>query len=507
MALLPVRSADCTRWARGIFLTAMADTPFGTVLGRLAAADAAHPAITCEDVTVSRGELDARTNRLARAYAALGVTPDALVTIGLPNSIAFFEAAVAAWKLGATPQPISSRLPAAERRAIVELADPALVVGVDPADAPRRATVPAGFEPDPALSADALPPAVATSFKAPTSGGSTGRPKLIVATQPAVWEALADYSMLLRMATDGVHLVTGPLYHNGPFTSATLALLRGNHLVVMPRFDALRALSLIERHRVDWMYAVPTMMHRIWRIPDAERARFDLSSLRVVFHMAAPCPPWLKEAWIRWLGGDRILELYGGTEAQAITFITGDEWLAHRGSVGRVVLGEVRILDPEGRELPAGEVGEIWMRRGPDAPPSYRYIGATARKRPGGWESLGDMGRFDEDGYLYLSDRETDMILVGGSNVYPAEVEAALDEHPGVASSCVIGLPDDEYGNAVHAIVQAVEPLTAASLDSFLAERLVKYKRPRTYEFVSTPLRGDDGKVRRSALRAERIRS
>jgi bile acid-coenzyme A ligase len=249
------------------------------------------------------------------------------------------------------------------------------------------------------------------------------------------------------------------------------------------------------------------MMHRIWRIPDAERARFDLSSLRVVFHMAAPCPPWLKEAWIRWLGGDRILELYGGTEAQAITFITGDEWLAHRGSVGRVLLGEIRILDPDGRDLPAGEVGEIWMRRGPDAPPSYRYIGATARTRPGGWESLGDMGRFDEDGYLYLSDRETDMILVGGSNVYPAEVEAALDEHPSVASSCVIGLPDDEYGNAVHAIVQAVEPLTAAELDSFLAERLVKYKRPRTYEFVAMPLRGDDGKVRRSALRAERIRS
>ena len=121
---------------------------------------------------------------------------------------------------------------------------------------------------------------------------------------------------------------------------------------------------LIERHRVDWMYAVPTMMHRIWRLPEAERTRFDLSSLRVVFHMAAPCPPWLKEAWIGWLGGERILELYGGTEAQAITFITGDEWLAHRGSVGRVLLGEMRVLDPDGEELPAGQVGEIWMRRG-----------------------------------------------------------------------------------------------------------------------------------------------
>ncbi|HKW91733.1 MAG TPA: AMP-binding protein [Methylomirabilota bacterium] len=483
----------------------MAETPFGVLLGERARSDPDRPAVTCDDVTLSRAALEARTNRLARAYRALGVTPGSLVSIGLPNGIGFFEATVAAWKLGATPQPISSRLPVAERRAIVDLADPALVVGVDPAETPGRATLPVGFEPDPSLSADPLPPAVAPSFKAPTSGGSTGRPKLIVATQPAVWEALADYTTLLRMATDGVHLVTGPLYHNGPFSSATLALLKGNHLVVMPRFDAERALLLIERHRVDWMYAVPTMMHRIWRLPEALRTRYDLSSLRVVFHMAAPCPPWLKEAWIGWLGGERILELYGGTEAQAITFITGDEWLAHRGSVGRPLVGEMRVLDADGTELPAGQVGEIWMRRGPDAPPTYRYVGARAKTRPDNWESLGDMGYMDEEGYLYLSDRETDMILVGGSNVYPAEVEAALDEHPQVASSCVIGLPDEEYGNTVHAIVQATAPLAAGDLEQFLADRVAKYKRPRTYEFVTTPLRGDDGKVRRSALRAERV--
>lgn len=483
------------------------ETPFGVLVGQLARAAPRAPAVTCDEVTISRAELETRTNRLARTYRALGVTADSLVTIGLPNGIEFFEATIAAWKLGATPQPISSRLPAAERRAIVDLANPSLVVGVDPSEAPGRPTLPVGYEPDAALPSDPLPAAVATSFKAPTSGGSTGRPKLIVATQRAVWEALVDYTTLMRMTADGVHLVTGPLYHNGPFTSSVLALLRGNHVVVMPRFDAARALALIERHRVDWMYAVPTMMHRIWRLPEAERTRFDLSSLRVVFHMAAPCPPWLKEAWIGWLGGDRILELYGGTEAQAITFITGDEWLAHRGSVGRVLLGEMRILDPDGHELPAGQVGEIWMRRGADAPPTYRYVGANAKSRPGSWESLGDMGWKDEEGYIYLSDRQTDMILVGGSNVYPAEVEAALDEHPQVASSCVIGLPDEEYGNVVHAIVQALEPPTAAELDAYLGSRLAKYKRPRTYEFVTAPLRGDDGKVRRSALRAERVRA
>jgi bile acid-coenzyme A ligase len=169
----------------------MTETPFGVLVAQLARAGPGFPAVTCDEVTISRADFETRTNRLARVYRALGVTPDSLVTIGLPNGIGFFEAAVAAWKLGATPQPISSRLPPAERRAIIDLADPSLVVGVDRAEAPGRATLPAGFEPDPSLPADELPPAVATSFKAPTSGGSTGRPKLIVATQRAVWEALA----------------------------------------------------------------------------------------------------------------------------------------------------------------------------------------------------------------------------------------------------------------------------------------------------------------------------
>lgn len=481
------------------------ETPLGVLVGRLAKVDPARRAITCGNDTISRAELEIRTNRLAHAYRAFGVCRNSFVTIGLSNGIEFYESVLAVWKLGATPQPISSRLPARERRALIDLANPSLVVGVDPAEAPGRPTVPAGFEPDATLSSDSLTPIVAASFKAPTSGGSTGRPKLIVANQAGTWESIEGFATLLRIPSDGVHLVTGPLYHNAPFTFSLLALLKGNHLVVMPRFDAAGALALVEHHRVDWMYAVPTMMHRIWRLPEAERARRDLSSLRIVMHMAAPCPMWLKDAWIGWLGAERILELYGGTEAQSFTVISGVEWVQRRGSVGRPVFGEMRVLDTEGNPLPPGEVGEIWMRRGADAPPPYRYIGARAKARPDGWESLGDMGRIDADGYVYLSDRETDMILVGGSNVYPAEVEAALDEHPAVASSCVVGLPDEEYGNAVHAIVQTREPLTGHELERFLGERLVKYKRPRTYEFVTSPLRGDDGKVRRTALRAERL--
>jgi bile acid-coenzyme A ligase len=247
------------------------------------------------------------------------------------------------------------------------------------------------------------------------------------------------------------------------------------------------------------------MMKRIWNLPPGVRMSYDLSALRVVWHLAEPCPPWLKEAWMVWLGPERIYELYAGTEGQLRTVITGPEWLGHRGSVGRPAGGEVQICDRDGTVLAPRTEGEIWMRSS-RVTPAYRYVGAEARVRPGGWESLGDMGWLDEDGYLYLGDRAQDMILVGGSNVYPAEVESAVNEHPAVESCAVIGLPDDERGSRVHAIVQA-DPtrVTADDLMAFTAERLVAYKRPRTIEFVDTPLRDDAGKMRRSALRRARM--
>ncbi len=248
------------------------------------------------------------------------------------------------------------------------------------------------------------------------------------------------------------------------------------------------------------------MMSRIWRLPSEVRERYRVSSLRTVWHLAAPCPPWLKEAWIDWLGPEVIMELYAGTEAQAVTVITGAEWLEHRGSVGKVTVGEMRAFDADGAPLPPGEVGEIYMRRAEDAPATYRYLGAEARTLPGGWESLGDIGSFDAEGYCYLADRRADMILVGGSNVYPAEIEAALDEHPLVQSSAVIGLPDDDLGNRIHALVQPRPGLEEEALREHLRSRLVVYKQPRTYEFVEENIRDDSGKVRRTQLREERLK-
>ena len=426
-----------------------------------------------------------------------------MVTVALPNSTAWFVAFAACWKIGATPQPVSARLPVPELAAIVELADPKAVIGAEPGAFAGRRCLPVGYQPPDDLDDGPLDDVVSPAWKAPTSGGSTGRPKLIVSGDPSVMDP--EGVVPLRLEPGGCMVMPGPLYHNGPLIWSWQALLWGDHVVVLPRFDAEATLAAIAEHEADIIYLVPTMMKRIWRLPEDVREGYDLSSLRTVWHLAEPCPDWLKQVWIDWLGPERIVELYGGTEGQASTVITGEEWLAHRGSVGRPAAGEIMIADVDGNPLPPGEMGEVWLRP-TRTTATYRYVGAEARSREGGWESLGDMGRLDEDGYLYLGDRMQDMVLTGGTNVYPAEVEAALQEHPSVRSCAVIGLPDDDLGQRVHAIVEAdPDEVGEQELLAFLGERLVRYKVPRTLEYVTETLRDDAGKVRRAALRKERL--
>ena len=223
--------------------------------------------------------------------------------------------------------------------------------------------------------------------------------------------------------------------------------------------------------------------------------------------MGAPCPPAVKEAWIDLVGPEQLWELYGGTELQALTFISGDQWLAHRGSVGVVVAGEMKVLDDDGNPCPPGVVGEIFMRPTPGSAPTYRYVGANAKSRDG-WDSLGDLGYVDDDGFLYLSDRRVDMFTVGGRNVYPAEIENALSAHPEVLSCLVVGVPDPnsgDLGQVPYALVHTADgsALDAAGVQGFLRERIAGYKVPHTVELVDTPLRDDAGKARRSAVRAE----
>ena len=482
----------------------MAIIPISRIVAFWAGQQPDRAAIDHEGAQVTWAELDARTNRLARAYEALGVKPDDFVTIALPNGIEFVEACIATWKAGATPQPVSSRLPKHERDQIVELGKPALVAGVAPGEYDGTPCLPVGYEPDASLPDTELPMRMANSFKAMTSGGSTGRPKLIVSKMPAAWDPETPY---LEIPLQGGMLIPGPLYHNGPFVWAMVALFKGCTIAVTTRFDPEKTLALIERLKLDVAYMVPTMMRRIWGLPEEVRTQYDLSSLKALWHLAAPCPAWLKECYIDWLGPEVIWELYGGTEGQGSTTIQGTEWLTHRGSVGRPVeTCEMKIVGEDGETLPPGEVGEVFIRplEGPGT--TYRYIGAEARAIDGGWESLGDMGWMDEEGYLYLTDRLSDMVLVGGANIYPAEVEAAIEAYPGVRSSAVIGLPDEDMGARLHAVIDRPDgAVPDADMIAHLAERLVKYKIPKSFEYTAEAVRDDAGKVRRKALREERI--
>lgn len=475
--------------------------PINTQVSALAQQAPDAPAVTCEDRTITRGELDASTNRLARAYAELGVRQGDYVTIVLPNSIQWAQAVLATWKLGAVPQPLSPHLPDAELTGLLALRPRALIVGRADPDG-KIASVPADFAADPGLSDEPLPEAVSPVLKAMASGGSTGRPKLIEAGGDSRFPALVGYAMGTQ--DDDVNLFSVPLSHNTGFTTFAIGLVQGHHNVLMPRFDPHEFLRLVTEYRVTYLATVPTIMQRLLPVYRADPDAYDLSSIRRFWHVGAACPPAVKQAWIDLLGPEVVWELYGGTELQALTFISGEQWLAHPGSVGVVVAGEMKVLDDDGNECPPGVVGEVYMRPAPGSAPTYRYVGAKAKSRDG-WDSLGDLGYFDEDGFLYLNDRRVDMFTVGGRNVYPAEIESALSAHPRVLSCLVVGIPDDagDLGQVPHAIVHADGDLDEAAVVDFLTERIERYKVPRSVEFTDTPLRDDAGKARRSAVRDE----
>ncbi|MBW2499015.1 MAG: AMP-binding protein, partial [Deltaproteobacteria bacterium] len=423
---------------------------FPAAFQALVEADPDRPVVHCDGKVATRSDLERAARRRAAGWRSLGVAEGDLVAIALPNGVAFFECALAAWKLGAVPMPLSHRLPENEQREIVELAKPGLIIGVPAERYPDRRCLPDDAIPDGSDPGDDLPDRVSPHAHAIASGGSSGRPKLIVDGTPA------------RFDTDAVHygmdpeapvLIPGPLFHTGPFLNARECLLRGGLVVLMSRFDPEEALRLIESQRVQWVNLVPTMLHRMWRLPEEVRARYDLSSLQRVVSSGAPCADWLMRAWIDWIGPDRMYEAYGGTERIGGTLISGREWLDHPGSVGKPTGGrQVRIVGDDGHELPPGRIGDVFFLPPGGQGSTYRYVGATARATEDGWETLGDLGYVDEEGFLYLVDRRTDMIVTGGENVYPAEVEGALDAHPGVGSSCVIGLPDEDLGQRIHAI-------------------------------------------------------
>jgi bile acid-coenzyme A ligase len=296
-----------------------------------------------------------------------------------------------------------------------------------------------------------------------------------------------------------------PLYHTNGFSSFTM-MLGGDTVVLLQKFDADLVVDLIERHRITTFTATPTMLQRIARVPGIDKR--DLSSIQFILQGAAVLPPSVAQAWFDLIGPERVVMAYGMSEQLGLTCLRGDEWLAHPGSVGRGFRDtEVRIVGPDGAALGPGDIGEIYLRSPHTG--AYSYLGGAPLlpRTADGFGSAGDLGHVDEDGYLYIADRRVDLILSGGANVYPAEVESALADHPDIADVVVIGLPDEEWGQRVHVIVapmNADTPPTAADVIAYAKQRLAAYKVPKTVEFVAEIPRTAATKVSRSALVAER---
>ena len=343
------------------------------------------------------------------------------------------------------------------------------------------------------------------------SSGSTGRPKGIIRplSGQQVWQGeqiAADFwGTPARVDEDSVFLVTSPLYHAAPFTFAYWTQMLGGTVVMQERFDAVQTLQLIEKYRVTHVVLVPTMFVRMLKLDADERARFDLSSLRVAIHGAAPCPVEIKQRMIEWWG-PVIEEYYGGTEDNGLTYIRSDEWLSHPGSVGRAEFGSVHIIGDNGAELAAGEVGDVYFSGS-----AFEYHKDPDKTRsaylPDGKSTLGDIGYVDDEGYLYLVDRKDYMIISGGVNIYPQEVEDQLILHAAVADVAVFGIPHPEFGEEVKAVVQPSNgatpgPELARELIDYCRTRLAHFKCPRSIDFDDSLPREPTGKLYKKKLKA-----
>ncbi len=484
-------------------------------------------ALVMGDESMTYGVLTARVNRLARALRRAGIGVGDAVAAVLPNGFEWFELLNAVGKLGAQVVPIGYRLKAPEiaymvtdsgarlvvgapalraeiDRALSELYWPDDLLWVTEEEAPWRGCAYEAMlgaesesEPDGGFAGGGYNVLIYTS-------GTTGRPKGIErAVDPA-----SAHLMLLGIAglwgfgAADVHLVNGPLYHTAPSSYGQLHLLVGGTVVLVPHFDATAALRLIERHRVTNTFMVPTHFARIVQLDECERRRYDVSSLKRVLHSAAPCPVHVKQRIMDVFPPGVITEFYGASES-GFTKITAEEWLTKPGSVGRPWPGhEIKILAEDGSACAPGAVGLIYVR---SPRMEFRYRAAADKNRSAfrdGFFTAGDLGYLDADGYLFIADRRTDLIISGGANVYPAEVEGVLMRHPKVADVAVVGIPDADMGKAVLVVVElrAGEHANADEIITFARRDLAHYKCPRRVEFVDHLPREPQGKVRKHEL-------
>jgi bile acid-coenzyme A ligase len=475
--------------------------PFGAKLRQLAEQRGEDTALTViarngNAQSMTFAELDGRANQWGRALAAAGAQFGSLVALGIANSEQLVLAALGCWKIGAVPVPMRWDLPDWERYRVLEVIAPAVTID----DQTRSALTASAAE----QSADLLPDVVSPKANGICSSGSTGLPKVILTLAQGTWTLESSFPFLAAWtptAQPQTILVPGPMYHTNGFSPLTY-LLGGDELVVLEKFDAAMVVDVIERYHITNFTATPTMLSRIAALPDIRER--DLSSIAWILQGAAVMPQTLLRTWFELLSPEQVVMAYGMTEGLGLTALRGDEWLAHPGSVGRGFRDtEVRILDQQGQPVAAGELGEVYLRSPMSA--GYLYLGGAPLlpSTPDGFRTAGDIGHLDDDGYLYIADRRSDMIITGGANVFPAEVECALAEHDGIADVVVIGLTDTEWGRRVHAVIQLADtatPLTERDVIGYAKTRLAAYKVPKTVEFVAQIPRTAATKVNRSAM-------
>lgn len=479
--------------------------------------------------TVTFGQLEARANQVARVLRSCGVTRGRHVALLMKNHRRFLEACFGADRAGVYYTTISTRLTAEEIAYIVrDCAAQVLVVSADFGQLIRQlrpllpedlrcftvGTPVPGFESWEAAVDDAHDSPIADPAQGLDmlySSGTTGRPKGVKWPLPPIPAGartmLVDLlAPLFGYGRDCRYLSPAPLYHAAPLRHSMTVIKLGGTAFVMASFDAERSLQWIARHRITHSQWVPTMFVRMLKLPQEVRARYDLSSLQVAVHAAAPCPVEVKQGMLDWWG-PIIHEYYAGTENNGFCSITPHEWLQHKGSVGRAAQGVLHICDESGQELPAGETGLVYFSDGPEFEYHNDPVRTAHSRNARGWSTLGDIGRLDDEGYLYLVDRKAFMIISGGVNIYPQEAESILVGHPSVADAAVIGVPSEDLGEEVKAVVQLLDPGEAgpdmeAELLAYCRQRLATFKCPRSVDFDAALPRQPTGKLYKQVVRA-----
>ena len=500
--------------------------------GKVAETRPDHPAVIMagSGEVITYRELDERSNRLAQLLTAAGFGFGDHVAIFLENHPRYLEVLWGCHRVGIVYTAISSQLTADEVAYLVDdcgatglitsraKADVAAeVAGRSPALTTRLMLDGAveGFEPYEEAVAAFPPTPIAEELEGAAmlySSGTTGRPKGIRYSLERNPLGSAGFTVDLFKGFYGldehdVFISPAPMYHSAPLQFTLMLTRIGATVVVMERFDPEAALAAIERYGVTHGQWVPTMFVRMLKLPVEVRAGYDLSTLRCAIHVAAPCPVPVKEAMIAWWG-PVLLEYYAATEGIGVTLITSEEWLEHKGSVGKSLFGPAHILDDEGRELPPGQEGRVFFEPLPFI--TFEYHNDPEKtadaKSPEGWATVGDVGYVDEDGYLYLTDRSSNMIISGGVNIYPQEAENLLITHPKVLDCAVFGVPHEEMGEEVKAVVQPVDwasagPELEAELLAFCRDQLAHYKCPRSVDFAPDLPRHETGKLYKRLLR------